>query len=104
MSLVTTAISKRSRSARHSANVNAVLPEPTGPPIPTRSGWVRITASLKCKAYLPRRTRREREETDERGHPRLSQPVTSVRELGLQSRLYFPRQSFLLRVPSCPSW
>src|SRR5688572_3341572 len=37
MSLVTAAISKRSRSALQSARVSAVFPEPTGPPMPTRS-------------------------------------------------------------------
>src|SRR4029077_9893903 len=38
MSLVMAAISYRSRSALHSASISAVLPEPTGPPTPTRSG------------------------------------------------------------------
>jgi hypothetical protein len=38
MSLVTTAMSYLSRSAWHSARVSAVLPEPTGPPMPTRRG------------------------------------------------------------------
>src|ERR1700722_11691887 len=37
MSLVTTASATSSRSARHSAATSAVLPEPTGPPIPIRS-------------------------------------------------------------------
>src|SRR5574343_1602156 len=36
MSLVTTAMSILSRRAWHRARVRAVLPEPTGPPIPTR--------------------------------------------------------------------
>src|SRR5229473_154909 len=44
MSLVTTAISQRSRSARQSASVNAVLPDPTGPPMPTRSGCAIVKA------------------------------------------------------------
>src|SRR5450759_2853373 len=46
MSLVTTAISQRSRSARQSASVNAVLPDPTGPPLPTRRGCAIAKLSL----------------------------------------------------------
>ena len=38
MSLVTTAISNRSRSRLQSASTSAVLPEPTGPATPRRSG------------------------------------------------------------------
>src|SRR5438128_6672087 len=38
MSLVTTPISSSSPSARQSAATSELLPEPTGPPIPTRSG------------------------------------------------------------------
>src|SRR3954463_7482018 len=37
MSLVTAAMSYLSRNALHRASVSAVLPEPTGPPMPTRS-------------------------------------------------------------------
>src|SRR5688500_7027334 len=37
MSLVTTAMLNRSRMRLHKASTNAVLPEPTGPPTPTRS-------------------------------------------------------------------
>src|SRR5579863_4563223 len=37
MSLVTTAMSSRSRSRLQSESTRAVLPEPTGPPTPTRS-------------------------------------------------------------------
>src|SRR6476620_9611856 len=38
MSLVSTASDSSSRSCLHSAATSAVLPEPTGPPTPTRSG------------------------------------------------------------------
>src|SRR5512136_3386048 len=38
MSLVTTPSCQSARKARQSASVRAVLPEPTGPPMPTRSG------------------------------------------------------------------
>src|SRR5712664_2086034 len=38
MSLVIAAISYRSRSSLHKASISAVLPEPTGPPTPTRRG------------------------------------------------------------------
>src|SRR3954468_18079013 len=41
MSLVTTATSWCGDSVRHSAATRAVLPDPTGPPTPTRSGWSR---------------------------------------------------------------
>src|SRR4029077_4294275 len=43
MSLVMAAISKRSRSRLHSQSINAVLPEPTGPPTPTRNGPFTLT-------------------------------------------------------------
>src|SRR6476469_5060963 len=38
MSLVMAAISYFSRSRLHNASISEVLPEPTGPPMPTRSG------------------------------------------------------------------
>src|SRR5271156_3946688 len=38
MSLVIAAISQRSRIVLHSQSISAVLPDPTGPPIPMRSG------------------------------------------------------------------
>src|SRR5690242_2840582 len=38
MSLVIAAISYLSRSDLHRRSISAVLPEPTGPPTPTRSG------------------------------------------------------------------
>src|SRR6476619_5953945 len=38
MSLVIAAISYFSRSRLHNASISEVLPEPTGPPMPTRSG------------------------------------------------------------------
>src|SRR3954451_9819587 len=45
MSLVTTARSYSLPSVRHSAAARAVLPEPTGPPRPTRSGPLRRSAA-----------------------------------------------------------
>src|ERR1700674_5521321 len=49
MSLVMAAISKRSRSRLHSQSISAVLPEPTGPPTPTRSGpFTLIMAAGSC--------------------------------------------------------
>src|SRR5260221_12048509 len=48
MSLVIAAISYRSRSRLHNASISEVLPEPTGPPTPTRSGpWgLRMRSNL----------------------------------------------------------
>src|SRR5471030_2213723 len=42
MSLVTSTRSQRSRIALHSISTSVVLPEPTGPPTPTRSGGRRL--------------------------------------------------------------
>src|ERR1700760_2607544 len=42
MSLVTTTRSHLSRIALHSISTSVVLPEPTGPPTPTRSGGRRL--------------------------------------------------------------
>ena len=49
-----------SRSAWQSANVSAVLPEPTGPPIPTRKGAVPFSGTRRdqlrmCARPDPRR-------------------------------------------------
>src|SRR5438270_12139893 len=44
MSLVITAVSKRPARRRPRAAPSAVLPGPTGPPIPTRSGPTRSAA------------------------------------------------------------
>src|SRR5262249_10702317 len=52
MSLVITAMSTRSRSRRQSASVSAVLPEPTGPPIPILSG-LGITGGFASRAEHP---------------------------------------------------
>src|ERR1700687_804106 len=51
MSLVMAAMSKRSRSRLHSASTSAVLPEPTGPPTPTRSGPCVLVISVP---FVPR--------------------------------------------------
>src|ERR1700680_1035499 len=60
MSLVTAAMSYLSRSALHSASVRAVLPEPTGPPIPTRSAGVSLMASWSRSAVIVSRTKNPR--------------------------------------------
>src|SRR5262249_43003444 len=52
MSLVITAMSTRARNRRQSASVRAVLPEPTGPPIPILSGWG-ITGDFASRAEHP---------------------------------------------------
>src|ERR1019366_4304103 len=46
MSLVTTAMSSRSRSRLHSRSTSAVLPEPTGPPTPTRNTSARLDVDM----------------------------------------------------------
>ena len=51
MSLVTTAMSIWSRSAWHRASVSAVLPEPTGPPMPTRSAAALVLRRLAVEAH-----------------------------------------------------
>src|SRR5258708_4802458 len=70
MSLVTAAMSYLSRSALPSASVSAVLPEPTGPPMPTRSGelsvmtWSRsaVTSGTENPAVLGLVARRQESE------------------------------------------
>src|SRR6478736_10181056 len=63
MSLVTTPTECAGCSARHRAITSAVLPEPTGPPMPTRSGplrargwtwlWPRPSGSGCKETHLP---------------------------------------------------
>src|SRR5687768_17355293 len=59
MSLVTTAMRKRSHIALHSASTSAVFPEPTGPPTPTRnvSRFAVIGLRLTRVARRGRRTK-----------------------------------------------
>src|SRR5262245_51658212 len=52
MSLVITAMSTRARSRKQSASVRAVLPEPTGPPIPILSGFG-ITSDSASRSEHP---------------------------------------------------
>src|SRR5687768_10219371 len=53
MSLVTTAMWKRSRIALHKESTNAVFPEPTGPPTPTRK--VSRFAVIQSSSTTPQR-------------------------------------------------
>src|ERR1700677_3339904 len=46
MSFVTTAMSSRCRRRLHSRSTSAVLPEPTGPPTPTRNTSGRFESSM----------------------------------------------------------
>ena len=43
MSLVMTASDISARSRSHSRHTSIVLPEPTGPPMPTRTGRLAVT-------------------------------------------------------------
>src|SRR5262245_54502391 len=53
MSLVTTIKSQRSRIALHNISTSVVLPEPTGPPTPTRSGGRRLLRpAIECRAVV----------------------------------------------------
>src|ERR1041384_8475503 len=56
MSLVMAAISYSRRRRLHSASISAVLPEPTGPPTPTRSGPFILVSmpALISRAEQPR--------------------------------------------------
>src|SRR5215468_9660264 len=61
MSLVTTAIRSCPDSRRHRAATSAVLPEPTGPPIPTRNARVpappldgrKLPPPGECESFTP---------------------------------------------------
>src|SRR6478735_4856431 len=53
MSLVTTTRSQRSRMVLHSISTSVVLPEPTGPPTPTRSGGNgRVRRAIWCRGLI----------------------------------------------------
>src|SRR5579862_7984212 len=52
MSLVTTAISKRSRSCLQSESTRAVFPEPTGPPTPTRRTAAGVSRDMRDPFYV----------------------------------------------------
>src|SRR5258706_6389413 len=78
MSLVMAAISYLSRNFLHSRSISVVLPEPTGPPIPTRKGpwgFFIIDASFST--------------------PRLRHCGTAPKRLTLVSR---PKQPRVLRL------
>src|SRR6187200_701868 len=53
MSLVTTTRSQVSRIVLQSISTSVVLPEPTGPPTPTRSGGSgRVRRGMSCRALM----------------------------------------------------
>src|SRR5215208_2490732 len=55
MSLVIAAISYSPRSRLHNASISAVLPEPTGPPTPTRRGPFRLLMGISHSDERPAR-------------------------------------------------
>src|SRR6266571_4174537 len=90
MSLVMAAISKRPRKCLHSASISAVLPEPTGPPTPTRRGpWDFAIGSAPEEARVLRLVAQAGEIGAERGaadlvERRRHRALGGARDHGLQ--------------------
>src|SRR5947209_7583845 len=79
MSLVMAAISKRSRSRLHSQSISAVLPEPTGPPTPTRSRpCTLIMAPISCGHSAANATAFETPELPDYVAPMIANPTAHM--------------------------
>src|SRR5260221_2785752 len=79
MSLVIAAISKRPRSALHNASISAVLPEPTGPPTPTRRGPCGLVIALLHRHLEVNGKSRDSKDAGPGGCP----PISGLLEIGL---------------------